>query len=105
VPIANPTEVLSLIQKHFNEVYAEGILYRASGITLRSLVSSKARMSDLFGESAELEQKGKSFEAIDSLNKRYGKQSIFLGSSLEATKHVVFASKKSLNMPYLGVVH
>jgi DNA polymerase-4 len=115
VPVSNPSEVLKLIERQFDEVYAEGILYRASGITLRSLVSDKARMPDLFGETKELEQKERSFGAIDVLNKKYGKQTLFLASSLqaadrEATKRAGYSlgvtqRKKNLNMPYLGIAH
>ena len=115
VPVSNPSEVLKLIERQFDEVYAEGVLYRASGITLRSLVSNKARMPDLFGETAGLEQKEKSFGAIDVLNKKYGKQTLFLASSLQAAEREgakragyslgVTQRKKHLNVPYLGIAH
>jgi DNA polymerase-4/DNA polymerase V len=120
VPIANPSEILKLIEDRFDEVYAEGILYRASGITLRSLVSNRAQMPDLFGATTELERKGKSFEAIDGLNVRYGKQTVFLASSLQAAEQLARSKnlsrrtslalglekkRKTLNVPYLGITH
>ena len=115
VPTASPSEVLKFIEQRFDEVYAEGILYRASGITLRSFVADQALMPDLFGELKSLETKSRSFGAIDTLNKRYGKQTVFLGSSLQATTHSEGSSKrdayflgpdikrKTLSMPYLGI--
>ena len=124
VPIGSPSEILNFISQRFDEVYKEGILYRASGITLRSFVADQAQMPDLFGETKTLEIKNRAFGAIDSLNKRYGKQTVFLGSSLEATKHAEISSqkrshgvyakrdsywlgsekkRKTLTVPYLGV--
>jgi DNA polymerase IV len=124
VPINDPSEILKLIEERFNEVYAEGILYRASGITLRTLVSSSAAMPDLFGETVQLERRGKVLATLDVLNKKYGRQTVLLGSSMQATgheeayerkkkpsifaKHAVFSlgleqKKKTLSLPYLGV--
>ena len=125
VPVGSPSELLHFISERFDEVYKEGILYRATGITLRSFVADQAQMPDLFGETQKLEEKNKAFGAIDTLNERYGKQTVFLASSLQATKHREESfqrrdrrilkkrdayslgpeqKRKTLSMPYLGIV-
>jgi hypothetical protein len=110
VPVSSPSEILHFIDERFDEVYAEGILYRASGVTLRGLISDNSHMSDLFGQMSKLSNKGMSFTALDSLNKRYGRQTVFLGSSLQAlsserkTKDTPI-QKKTMILPCLGVAH
>ncbi len=116
VALATPPEILGYIQARFDEVYATDILYRASGITLRSLISDDSVTPDLFGEYAEISGKT-AFSALDSLNKKYGRNTVFLGSSMRALDasgrreagksflHAGMQDKKSLDIPYLGVVH
>jgi DNA polymerase-4 len=125
VPIGSPNQVLQIIQPHLNKVYAPGVLYRASGITLRSFTSNRAVIPDLFGETVEAEKKSIVFGEVDKLNKRYGKQTVFLGSSLRAISHTEDSAgrksknthpgrarlflgpgqkNKTLQIPYLGVV-
>jgi DNA polymerase-4 len=126
MPIATPDEVLKIVAQHLDQIYVPGVLYRASGITLRSLISERALMADLFGEAAQTEKKSQVFTAVDGLNKRYGKQTVFLGSSLNALEYAsgyasaashkksksrarlslgVDQKYKTLRMPYLGLVH
>jgi DNA polymerase IV len=127
IPIVTPDEILTLINKHFDEVYAEGILYRATGITLRSFVPDHAAMNDLFGESTILQKRTNVFKAVDSMNAHYGKETVFLASTLRALVPESVRSKnrarpsgtsfagsrperilqrrKTLSLPYLGVAH
>lgn len=120
LPLSDPAELLRLIAAEFDEVYDESILYRASGITLRSLSVDRATTYDLFGEVKEEEDRslGK-LKAIDDMNRRYGRHTVFLGSSMKAvsvredsltSRHgrrarmPVEARKKTLDIPYLGKV-
>ncbi|MBA3789150.1 DNA polymerase IV [Patescibacteria group bacterium] len=128
VPISTAPEVLAFIEQHFDEVYVPGILYRASGITLRSLLADQAAVPDLFGESILRDRKGKMAGTIDAVNERYGKQTLFLASSLSAISSLTTIEEnerkkgrkgkhsrqsilvdiekkyKTLSMPYLGTV-
>ncbi len=109
--------MLEEIEKRFDEVYATGIPYRASGVTLRGLVTDDALTPDLFGEFAKRASREDAFEAVDSINKRYGSGTMFLGASLEARAVPMLArekkrkegfvragkeNKKSLDIPHLG---
>jgi hypothetical protein len=103
-----PPLMLACIRARLDEVYARGILYRASGVTLRSLETHESVTPDLFGVFAKESEKGGTFRALDSINKRYGRSTMYLGSSMRA--HAVGGGgsraggeKKSLNIPYLGI--
>lgn len=117
IPVANPDEILRAIEERFDEAYAPGVLYRASSVTLRSLISDRASMPDLFGETVQAGQRAKLFGAVDVLNKRYGKQTVFLASSFSALTHSdrrtpsmrprlnlgLEQKGKTLRVPYLGI--
>jgi nucleotidyltransferase/DNA polymerase involved in DNA repair len=125
LPVSNPTEVMKHIEDHFDEIYAPGILYRASGITLRGLIAEGAVAGDLFGESVEAAKRNRIFKTVDGLNKSHGKQTLFLGSSMQAlaegrleekkdARRFIKRSyldlgltkrKKTLSLPYVGVAH
>jgi len=114
-----PPEILAAIEPHLNRVYAPGVLYRASGVTLRSLVTKRSATPDLFGAYAGAEAKQSAFSAQDAVNRKYGRNTMFLGSSMRAlitpeagyrarvapgfvaNRHV---RKKMLDIPYLGTV-
>jgi DNA polymerase-4/DNA polymerase V len=118
VPTNSPSEILGFIDTRFNEVYAESVLYRASGITIRSFVAEEEEMHDFFGEMQSNEKKARVFTAVDTVNRKYGRQTIMLGSSLkssayrEKTEGRTFnkgvrtgSYKKTFNIPCLGIVH
>jgi len=123
LPIALSTapEILAYIEARFDEVYATEIPYRASGVTMRSLVEDDSVTPDLFGEYRKVSAKKDAFSALDALNNRFGRHTVFLGSSMRAlnapelarNKKAMMRSfvrtgpqkKKSLNIPYLGIVH
>lgn len=114
-----PPTMLSAIRERFDEVYATGIPYRASGVTLRCLRTDHAVTPDLFGAYEQGREKEGVFRAQDAVNQKYGRNTIYLGSSMEAlarpdakyrtkvARGFLSASrngKKSLDIPHLGVV-
>lgn len=119
VPCATPSLMLARIRDRFHEVYAKGVLYRATGVTLRGLVTEHAVTPDLFGTYARDAKKDDAFRVLDMMNGKYGRGTVYLGSSMQAflrpdagyrTKVVraflpaSLDGKKSLNIPYLGKV-
>jgi DNA polymerase-4/DNA polymerase V len=113
-----PPEMLASIRERFNEVYAEGISYRASGVTLRGLRNEESVTPDLFGAYEHGRERAGVFRAQDSVNQKYGRNTLYLGSSMEAlarpdakyrtkvARGFLSASrngKKSLDIPHLGV--
>lgn len=121
IALSDATELLRAITLVFDEVYDERIVYRASGITLRLLLADTRKTYDLFGEvKAEEERSDGTLRAVDAMNQRYGRHTVFLASSLKAvsqreeslasregrrTRMPVEARRKTLNIPYLGKVH
>lgn len=114
-----PPRILAAVLERFDEVYAPGILYRASGVTLRALRNEDSVTPDLFGAYEEEKERSGAFRAQDSVNQKFGRNTMYLGSSMEALarpeasyrKKIIHAfvpasrdGKKSLNIPFLGSV-
>ena len=120
VALSDPGELLRLIDQEFDDIYDPSICYRASGITLRALVGEEGMVPDLFGAQEAMDARmDKKLDAIDKLNKRYGRHTVFLASSLKAvtvreqslasragirTRMPIEARKKTINIPFLGKV-
>lgn len=125
VPLALPTNdpviILSALRGVFEEMFVPNILYRATGVSLRGLVSESAQPQDLFGASAQASDGAAVLSAVDKLNRRYGSQTVHLASSLKAVQHrepdrqkkrkvirvqlSVEQRKKTIDLPFLGRVH
>ncbi len=124
IPVASPTEILKHVQEHFDEVFAQGILYRASGITLHALIADQARTPDLFGQIEALEKRARFIKVFDAINHKYGRHTLALASSLHALKYRETKSRgrkpdglsprsclalsidqkhRALQIPYLGI--
>ncbi len=114
-----PPLMLAAIKERFDEVYAPGVLYRASGVTLRALRSEDDVTPDLFGMYDNGRKNESVFRAQDVMNRKYGRNTVYLGSSMEALAKpeasyrtrvargflpVGTTGKKSLDIPYLGSV-
>lgn len=81
-PTDNPIEIIKMIDQYFNQVFSGELLFRASGIVLSDLIENTSRQADLFNEVIKAEKISRIFGGVDSVSKRYGKHSLFLGSSL-----------------------
>lgn len=79
---ASPNELVKMVEEHFSTVFDPKKLYRATGVVLSDF--TEVNQSDLFGESRKVEKIDAVFRAIDSIDHRYGKHTIFLGSSYKA---------------------
>ncbi len=120
IPTNDPAYILQHVQKYFDRMFVPNVLYRATGISLRSIVGEKGATFDLFGETEKTEESSKLLEAVDSLNKRYGKETIGLALSLKAVNHQepdrarnvgrrtsfvhlpIEQRKKTIDLPFLG---
>ncbi len=120
-PTNDPAEILKIIEKEFDRMFVPSILYRATGVSLRSLVRD-SHSADLFGETAMSHKSEKVLLAVDTLNKRYGKETVHLASSLRAVNNyepnrqknvdtpakalrtTLEQKKKTIDLPFLGMV-
>ena len=122
IPTHDPAYILRHVQEHFERMFVPNILYRATGISLRGIIEEKMATLDLFGETLKTDENSKLLEAVDRLNKRYGKETVLLAQSLKAVNHhdpdrqhnlarraayvrlPVEQRKKTIDLPFLGTV-
>jgi DNA polymerase-4 len=83
-PTNIPGEIVPLIRAHFDVVYRPKTLYRATGVVLSDLRGEGEMQLDLFGEVVRAARIRQVYEAVDQLDAKYGKHTVFLGSSFAA---------------------
>ena len=81
-----PQDILSIIKEKFYLVYKPNILYRATGIVLMNLSHNYTQTIDLFGNYLKADKIKKIYDAVDNISHKYGKHSVFVGSSLTALR-------------------
>jgi DNA polymerase-4/DNA polymerase V len=117
-----PSEIVSIVEKHFREIYNPYLEYRATGVTLLDLREVGSVQFDLFGRAERTEKLKALFVSVDKLAEKYGKHVTFLGSSLRAmvggahvgsraeapARHLNLfvgeSSRKRLGLPFMGEV-
>jgi len=113
----NPADILNEIKKTFDDVYQPGIVYRATGVTMSELSDTNLVQTDLFGLFKKSDGWNRVYNAVDSLDERFGGHSVMLGSSLNAYKrhdtnqkiietlhNPITGTRKRLRLPYMGEV-
>lgn len=87
VKLSRPTnfahELISLLKPVFEDIYKEGVFYRATMIGLSELVEVNTQ-PDLFGASLKVDGYRRLYEKIDEVRRKYGKHTIHFGSSFLA---------------------
>lgn len=84
VPLPTPTSytpmVVSKAKAAINAMFREGYRYQKVGIILSDLCAATSRQIDLFGDS-NLEKEEKLVSIVDSINQRFGKESLQFASN------------------------
>jgi nucleotidyltransferase/DNA polymerase involved in DNA repair len=84
---ATPEVILKHIRPHFDRVFKNDTLYRATGIIARSLCKETGIQQDLFGAVLDNKSVTALYHSIDRLSDKYkNSHLIFLGSSMKALK-------------------
>jgi DNA polymerase IV len=81
-----PHEILKAIEPAFAQLFRPGEEYRATGVVLIKLETDDMVQLDLFGETVRAEKFSRVYQAVDHMREKYGKHTVFLGSSLLAQK-------------------
>lgn len=119
-PTADPSVIIGVVSKRLSEIYVSGVLYRATGITLRSIVRDEDVGRDLFDGWKASQASLPLLHSVDTVNHRYGRSTVFLASSMQALMHRDMRGKgvhdastephmriadrrKSIDMPFLGI--
>ena len=83
-PTAFPHQVLAALEPAFERLFDPGKLYRSTGVVLFKLEDDAILQPDLFGMTAQIEKMGRVYAAVDGVRLKYGKHTLFLGSSFAA---------------------
>lgn len=81
---AFPHEVVAALEPAFDKLFKPSQLYRSTGVVLFRMEDDTIIQPDLFGVTAKIERVSKAYEAVDAVRRKYGKHTIFLGSSFAA---------------------
>ena len=83
-PTSFPNDLLRVVSPAFDDLFASGTLYRATGVILSKLSEAYYGQLDLFGEVIRLQRLSHLYESVDTLREKYGKHTVFLGASFLA---------------------
>ena len=83
-PTSIPSEIIKVIETHFDQIYNKHCLYRSTGIMLFNLEEDKVKQLDLFNEALRADELRTLYRSIDEINEKFGKHTVFLGSSFLA---------------------
>lgn len=91
IPIETPTNapepIIAICAAELEKIYTKGVMYRTTGITLNKLVYAVSVQSDLFGSAKSADKFEFIHDAIDTLEKKFNKKLIHLGSTHNAIKN------------------
>ncbi|KKW20147.1 MAG: polymerase IV protein [Parcubacteria group bacterium GW2011_GWA2_51_10] len=93
-PSSVPHDILKATGEHFPKIFHKNILYRATGITMMKLIDGGGGQLDLFGSVAKSEGLKRIFESVDEISGRYGKHTVFLGTSFQAMRNGAHAGDR-----------
>jgi nucleotidyltransferase/DNA polymerase involved in DNA repair len=83
-PTCIPSEIIRIIEKHFDGIFNDKCKYRATGIMLFNLEEDKLKQLDLFNEALRAEELKRLYKSVDEINEKFGKHTVFLGTSFLA---------------------
>lgn len=85
-PTNMPHEILAEVHKYAPKVFKKGVEYRATGVVLCELSENSNNQLDLFGSFEKSAAHARVFTSMDEIAMKYGKHTVFLGSSFKAMK-------------------
>jgi DNA polymerase-4/DNA polymerase V len=83
---AFPNDVILSIESAFKELFSPQNKYRSTGVVLLGLEALDTSQLDMFGEVFHATKMIKLFESVDAMRRKFGKHTLFLGSSFSAQK-------------------
>lgn len=102
-PIDATHEIINIVRDSFIHLYKPNILYRATGITFHMMSSKDVTQHNLFETSNNTRDTDLLYQSIDQIDRRFGKHTVFLASSLKALPKKSKIIKKELPLPYMGI--
>ena len=90
-PTAFSHEVIHALRPLFDDLFSSRVQYRSTGVMLGKLREDANLQLNLFDPPLRIDKFQRIYHTIDTLRRRYGKHTVFLGASLTAqtfTQHV-----------------
>jgi DNA polymerase-4/DNA polymerase V len=81
-PTSSSIEALPLIRMMFDKIFLEGSKYRSTMIVLGGLESDESEQFELFEDRLKIDSLRRATEAIDAINRKYGKHTLCSASAL-----------------------
>lgn len=85
-PTAIPNDIISAMEKAFDKIFDSLKLYRSTGVVIFGLEESNTTQLDLFGAFEKDQKLVALYKTVDNIRERYGKHTLFLGTSFQAHK-------------------
>ena len=83
---AFPHQIVRAIEPAFAQLFQPEEEYRVTGVVLLKLDEDTMIQLDLFGEALKAERFSRVYKAVDHMREKYGKHTVYLGTSLLAQK-------------------
>jgi len=83
---AIPNALISEARTAFAQIFKPRTHYRSTGVVLLDLEDDATMQLDLFGSVAKTINMRRVYEGVDAVRRKYGKHTLFLGSSFQANK-------------------
>jgi DNA polymerase-4 len=94
-PTDAPNVLVGLIRDHLDLIYRPDTKYRLTGVVLSGLRENTHRQADLFGESVTIERMERVFDVIDTIDKKFGKHTVYLGTSHDVIRSPQHAGERA----------
>jgi len=110
VRLGKPTtvahELVAVARQCFKHMYRSVTLFRSTGVTLHGMTPYNLTQTDLFNGHDATVAMNELYTAVDRIDGRYGKHTLFLASSLKAfaVKEEKKSEKRVLPLPCMGEV-
>ena len=83
---ALPSEILPAVTPAFDQLFSPKLAYRQTGVALLGLEEDTTVQLDLFDAALRVEKMRRIYASVDEVRRRYGKHTLFLGSSFLANQ-------------------
>ena len=93
-PTAFSHEVIRALRPLFDLLFSPALEYRSTCVVLCKLTGDTSIQLNLFEPPLHIERYRQFYQAVDTLRKRYGKHTVFLGSSISAHTFVQHAGER-----------
>jgi len=85
-PTNDTRKLLKEALQLFRSFYESGVPYKKAGVVVGNFIDNNVVQGDLFSEPEQTKDDTRVMDAVDMLNKRFGKETVTIGRSLAGKK-------------------